>query len=234
MTSKPAPQEPPSRTDDQFPVFLPRSDMQNSIYLDKPAHQAALSRHFGKPDTTIILSEIPVNLRPSQRRDHRIPDLLVAFNVSFGTAIGQRGYAILEQGKPPDFVLEVASLTTGRNDYREKRVDYAAFGIPEYWRFDPSGGRYHDAPLAGDRLVGDAYQPIPVVQSDATHHWGHSEVLGLHLCWEESQLRWWDPAARRYLPTYDEIDEERVAALGRAEDAEARIRELEARLRDSQ
>ena len=63
-------------------------------------------------------------------------------------------------------MLEVASVTTGRNDYTRKRDDYAAFGVPEYWRFDPSGGEYHDAPLAGDHLVDGVYHPIEVVQFD--------------------------------------------------------------------
>ena len=50
-------------------------------------------------------------------------------------------------------MLEVASPSTGRVDYTDKRRDYERFGILEYWRFDPSGGEYHDAALAGDRLV---------------------------------------------------------------------------------
>ena len=48
--------------------------------------------------------------------------------------------------------MEIASRSTGRTDTREKRVEYAALGIPEYWRFDETG-RYHRTRLAGDRLV---------------------------------------------------------------------------------
>ena len=68
------------------------------------------------------------------------------------------------------------------NDYAERRNDYAAFGIPEYWRFDPTGGQYYETGLAGDRLVDGVYQPITIVHTDATHHWGHSEVLNLDIC----------------------------------------------------
>ena len=46
----------------------------------------------------------------------------------------QRGYAINRLGKAPDFVLEVASPTTGRADYTDKRDDYERFGVKEYWR----------------------------------------------------------------------------------------------------
>ena len=200
--------------------------MQNSIYLDAPAHQAALSHHFGIPDTTIVLSEVPIGRTVRQRQGLRVPDLLVAFGVVHAGVIGRRGYSIEEHGKPPDFVLEVASVTTGQNDYTQKRDDYAAFGVPEYWRFDPSGGEYrgeyHDAPLAGDHLVDGVYQPIEVVQFGESSYRGHSAELGLDLCWEDGQLRWYDPASGCYLLTYD-------AALERVRELEDQVRRLQGR-----
>ena len=115
---------------------------------------------------------------------------------------------------------------------------------PLYWRFDPSGGQHHDAPLAGDRLVEGTYQPVGIQEMGPGHLHGHSDVLGLDLCWEDGRLRWWDSAAQRYLMTFDETDEARieeeaarVAAEARADSenearaaAEARVRELEAEL----
>ena len=106
------------------------------------------------------------------------------------------------QGKPPDFVLEIAS-PTGRNDYTGKRDDYAVYGAPEYWRFDSYGGRSHDTALPGDRLIDGVYRPISIVQVDEKRYWGLSEVLSSYLCWEVGQLRWYDPAARGYLRTFD-------------------------------
>ena len=142
-----------------FPDFPPRDDMQNSLHPDQPAHQATLRRHFGSDDTTIVLSEIPVRWSPGQTEGHRIPDLPIAFDIDFNLAVEQMGYSIRDQGKPPDFVLEIAFPSTGQRDYTGKRNDYVAFGIPEYWRFDPSGVQHHDAPLAGDLLVEGTYQP---------------------------------------------------------------------------
>ena len=101
-------------------------------------------------------------------------------------------------------MLEVGSPTTALNDYTTKRDGYAAFGIPEYWRFDPTGGERYPTGLAGDRLVEGAYQPMSIVQVDSDNFWGHSDVLNLDLCWELGRLRWWDPVAQRYLTTYDE------------------------------
>ena len=169
-----------------------------------------------------MLSEVPIGRTVRQRQGLHVPDLLVAFGVDRAGVIDRRGYSIEEYGKPPDFVLEVASVTTGQNDYTQKRDDYAAFGVPEYWRFDPSGGEYHDAPLAGDHLVDGVYQPIDAVQVDESRHRGHSAVLGLDLCWEDGQLRWYDPGNDRYLLTYD-------AALERVRELEDQVRRLQGR-----
>ena len=229
MTSKLTTQAAAPERLEQFPHFPPRDDMQNFLYLYRESYPAALVRHFENRDTTLVLCEAPVYWYPT--RYARIPDLLVAFNIDPAAAINRNGYSIEEHSKPPDFVLEVASPTTARNDYTQKREDYAAFGIPEYWRFDPTGGRWYDAPLAGDRLVKGAYQPIDVTRSDERNLWGHSEALDLALCWEEGRLRWWDPATAQYLLTHDEEAEGRIAERQARIAAEARLRELEEELR---
>ena len=229
MTSKLTTQtEAPERLA-QFPDFPPRDDMQNYLHLYIAGYGVALTRHLDNPETTLVFSEIPVYWYPSQIV--RIPDLLVAFNVNPAAAIAARGYSIEEHGKPPDFVLEVASPTTARNDYTYKRLDYAAFGIPEYWRFDPTGGQWYDAALAGDRLVDGAYQPIDISRSADGNFRGHSAALNLTLCWEAGRLRWWIPAAGQYLLTHDEEAAGHVAEREARLAAEARLRELEAELR---
>ena len=89
----------------------------------------------------------------------RYPDLLVAFGVAPEAYRESNGYVIEEQGKPPDWVLEI----TGRNDVGEKRDFYERLGIGEYWRFDHTpDGRWHGARLAGDRLVDDEYVAIEI------------------------------------------------------------------------
>ena len=241
MTSRLRQTSQPGEALEAFPEFPPRDDMQNFLHLYRIGHLSMLIRHFGSPETTVIASEAPVAWRPSGGPGVRIPDLLIAFNVSFASLVDRNGYAIEVQGKPPDFVLEVASPHTARNDYTGKRMDYAAFGIREYWRFDPTGGDRYPAALAGDRLVDGAYQPMEIVQTGERHFRGHSDALNLDLCWEQGQLRWWDPAQGRYLETHDEEADARVAAEARAgmaearaDVAEARVRELEEKLRRRQ
>ena len=226
MTSKLRQQTLKSGTLEIFPDFPPRDDMQNALHLHRPALQAALTEHLGNFESTIVLSEIPVRWTPSQTRGHRIPDLLVAFNIDREQAEFQNGYSIRDLGKPPDFVLEVASVRTAENDVGPKRRDYANFGIPEYWRFDPTGNRRYDAPIAGDRLTAGSYQPIEIIEVESEHLHGHSDVLNLGLCWNHGNLRWYDPATGQHLLTLAEERQARIAA-------EERIRQLEEQLGNS-
>ncbi len=227
---------------EQFPERPPRNDMQNSLFLNRPGHPIAVERHLGSLNTTLVISEMPIGWNLRQRRGLLYPDLLIAFNVDRDEAIARRGFAIGTQGKPPDFVLEIASLHTAENDYTNKRARYAVFGVPEYWRYDPTGSDYYPAPLEGDRLVDGKYQPIDISAVDDNSHRGHSEVLNLTLCWEHGQLRWWDPVEERYLRTHEDEAEERIATESRLsaaeaqriaerQAAEARIRQLEEELR---
>lgn len=196
----------------QFPDFPPRTDMMNSTHLHDPGNQAALRLHLGSPDTTVVLSEVPIHWDiPAGRAGVRIPDLLVAFNIRRGQVIDSKGYSIQEQGKPPDFVLEIASDSTANNDIGDKRRAYANFDIGEYWLFDPDWGRRYPAGLMGWTLVDGRYEPIVIHQYAPGMYYGYSAALGLYLCWEHGVLRWYDPAAG-YLRTHDEERNGRVAA----------------------
>ena len=249
MTSKLNKQAASRKGKGQFPDFPPRDDMQNPLHIYVPGYLTTLSRHFGSPDTTLVFSEVPVGHRTSQRQGILIPDLIVAFDVNAQQVIEQWGFAIEDQGKPPDFVMEVASPHTYRNDIGRKRTGYQAYGVPEYWRYDGSGGRWYPQALAGDRLVDGTYQPI-AIESDGGSYWGYSEALGLTVCWEEGKLRWWDSVSGQYLATHAEEADAREAKreaqrLGREEllaerqarlEAEERVRQLEeqvARLRQT-
>ena len=130
------------------------------------------------------------------------PDCMVAFGMPRPKqeVVEANGYTISELGKPPDFVLEVASKSTGRRDYTEKRAIYAGLGVPEYWRFDYTEGDFHDAALAGDRLTpSGGYEPITVTRTPAGIYRGYSAVLNLELHWDNGQLRFWNPDTADYV-----------------------------------
>ena len=79
-------------------------------------------------------------------------------------------------------MLEVASRSTGHIDVQDQPADYAALGIPEYWRFDETG-ESHGARLIGERLVGDLYKPIELLELSDGSLENYNEVLSLEERW---------------------------------------------------
>ncbi len=202
--------------------------MTNYEYLHGVGSGLHLSRHFGNRNTTLVSADLWVAPAPrSGTRGLRRPDLLIAFDVNPAACKETRGYLISEQGKPPDFVLEVASESTAHVDVEQKPRDYAVLGIPEYWRFDATG-EFHGTRLAGDRLVGDNYEPIPIAELPDGSLQGYSAVLNLYLRAEQGGLGWYDPETGQHIPTFDDRQAALLQAEARADSAEARIRELEA------
>ncbi len=233
---------------ERFPEYPPRDDMQNWLYLYETAVVTTLAIHYaGEPNVTVA-SEVPVGPSLPVRADARIPDLMMVRDGDRALMEEQRGYAIDRQGKAPNFVLEVASPTTGRADYTDKRRDYERFGVTEYWRFDPNGGEYHDAALAGDLLVDSVYQPIAIEMLGEDRLRGYSDALGLYVCWEDGMLRFFDPGTESYLRSHDEAEARaeveragRMATQARAEEehagrlaAQARAAAAEARAEEEQ
>ena len=107
------------------------------------------------------------------------PDCYVVFDVDARAIVGHNSFRVWQWGKPPDFVLEIASESTALNDLTAKRDIYARIGALEYWRFDPSGGDLYGEPLAGERLVDGRYEPYPIHTADDGDIWAHSEALNL-------------------------------------------------------
>ena len=185
-----------------------------------------LRHHLGRRETTLITGEqyLCDIVRP-KLAGARYPDLLIAFNADLEAHRSNNGYIISEQGKPPDFVLEIASESTGKVDTGRKRRDYANMGIPEYWRFDETGD-HHGTRLAGDRLVGNQYHPLTIEETEDGALQGYSPVLNLLLRWEMGLLKWHDPETGQHIATYVEEREARIR------EREARIRERDARLQE--
>ena len=190
-----------------------------------------LAQHLGNPETTLV--EADRWIAPDtdfDKRRARYPDLLVAFGVDPVAYEASNGYIVSQQGKPPDFVLEVASESTGEMDVGSKKDFYAALGIPEYWRFDETG-EYHGAKLAGDVLVEGRYEQMEIEELPGGVLQGYSPALNLNLRWEEGRLAWHDPATGRPITTLEDERSRADTAEARADAAEARNRELEKELR---
>ena len=211
----------------KFPDFPPRDDMQNTKYIYSASIITALMNYLGSSDSVYVGSEVPLGWSASVRKGVLIPDLMVARNCDAGRIDGQDGYEMRSQPGPPEFVLEVASAGTAKRDYIAKRAGYADYGVSEYWRFDPTDGRRYPAGLAGDRLAGGAYAPIELEYYGANNKRGYSEALGLYVCWEDGELRLYNPMSEGYLRTHEESEARADEAMARA-DAESEARRTEA------
>ena len=143
-------------------------------------------------------------------------------------------YLLWKESKGPDFVLEITSASTRREDEGRKRGIYAALGVGEYFLYDPRGD-YLAPPLQGFRLWEGEYRSLPAV---AVLPGGgmavYSEVLGLELRDrpEERMLRLHDPQTGRDLLTYREEAAARREEAAARQAAEVRVAKLEAHLRD--
>ena len=222
-----------------------KRDMEQFINYNRAAIGNTLYRHFAHRPDVLIGGESYICFERRQPQSEWLwPDLLFAFGVNPEVIIPNNGYEIEDAGKPPDLVMEVASKTTGRRDYTVKRVGYAGFGIGEYWRFDYTGGEYHDAPLAGDLLVNGRYERIPLTTDDPGKRHGmlsgYSPVLDLYLCWDNGKLRFYDPKTDEFLLDPAELEAalaateaDRDAIQAERDAANERIRQLEAQLRDN-
>lgn len=244
-TAKPIPstvaKAPPSGSGFRLPDIPerhPDEKMTSSKHLSITGNAHHLVQHLGNPETTLVSADRWIIAETGTFRElARYPDLLIAFDVDPALYEASNGYIISEQGNPPDFVLEVASASTASIDVTDKRDDYAALGISEYWRFDETG-EHHGARLAGDRLVDGVYQSIEIVEIAAGVHQGYSATLNLLLRWDDGRLQWIDPATEEHIATFDSererADREREARLTAEAERNAereRARELEAELR---
>ena len=165
---------------------------------------------------------------PSNLNVRRQPDIYLAFGVDQAAIRRRKLYLPWEAGKPPDLALEVGSGSTGSEDTIVKPRVYAAIGISEYWRFDPSGGDHHGEPMSGWVLRDGEYQPVELTTEPDGVLKGYSDLMGLYLCWDEGWPRFYDPATETYLENWRQ---ERASFEATLADREARIRELEDKLR---
>ncbi|MDH3599045.1 MAG: Uma2 family endonuclease [Candidatus Tectomicrobia bacterium] len=203
---------------------MAESDFQRRALMDAVG---ALDVYFQDRDDIYVSGNLFIYYEEGNPKSVVAPDVFVVIGAE---KRDRPSYMLWLEPKGPDFVLEVTSRSTRSEDQGPKRGTYAFLGVREYWQYDPTGD-YLTPPLRGLRLVGSNYEPLPATALSGGDVSSHSSVLGLELRLEQGRLRFYDPATRQPLLTLREAEAEvrREAAARQA--AEARIAELEARLR---
>lgn len=157
------------------------------------------------------------------RRRHVSPDVLVVKSIDNHQ---RPNYLLWEEGKGPDVVIELTSSSTRHQDLHQKYALYQdTLRVKEYFLFDPLGD-YLTPPLQGHRLRRGQYHPIRAVAGRLP-----SQVLRLHLEGTGRELRLYDPAVGRWLPTLEERTTQAEMALQQAEAENERLRRELAELR---
>ena len=184
------------------PPPLPEGMLQNPIIIYL---YSAIDAFFSGRAGVFVDTNTFIYYDRSDRNRRIAPDLYVALGVDADAIRRRNGYLIWEVGKPPDFVIEVASSSTARNDLTAKRELYARIGIGEYWRSDPSAGDLYGAPLIGEMLVSGEYRLIETHTGSDGDLWAHSPTLDLDFHWESDRLQVLDPSENRFFRSYIEL-----------------------------
>ena len=150
--------------DGELVEMPPESDRNNLISLNLLVEffkfvPIKLIRH---KDTEIVVT--------GNRTRVRFPDLMILTEELFAAIDGRRA-TITQDMPPPALVVEVVSpgKVNEDRDYRYKRSEYAARGIPEYWIVDPSqakvtvliwvDGLYEEAVFQGSNAIASTTFP---------------------------------------------------------------------------
>ena len=167
-----------------------------------------LKHHFRDVSDAYVSGNLLMYYEEGNIRKSVSPDVFVVFGVSKKR---RRTYRTWEEGHTPDFVLEVASKSTYRQDLTHKKELYASvLGVREYYIYDP----YHevDPYFLGYRLMDGAYKEIALVDERLP-----SLVLGLELGERDGVFGFYDPKRSVWLQPLEEQVKQEVQARQRAE-----------------
>jgi Uma2 family endonuclease len=184
----------------------------------------SLRRWFEADPMAYVSGNMMMYYVQGDKRKHVSPDVFVTLGIPDD---GRRrdAYFVWEEGKGHDFVVELTSKSTRREDQGGKLALYRdVLKVREYFLFDPYG-EYLTPPLKGFRLVEGQYQPIDPIEGRLP-----SQVTGLHLEPVVEDVRLYDPATARHLTTSRELPDalEQVLRENRRLEAIARERQAEA------
>lgn len=161
-------------------------EMESSLHYAQLALLVACLEWFWRNQNDFFIGAnltIYFSRQQLRNRDFRGPDF---FLVKQTQKRPRNSWVVWEEdGKYPDLVIELLSISTANVDKIAKKALYQnRFRTPEYFWFSPETLEFE-----GFRLIGHEYQAIALNQQG----WRWSQELGLYLGIEANQLRYFTP-----------------------------------------
>ena len=192
--------------------FLPDNPLQARAVMNV---RSALQHHFDKVANVVLEGDMFVYYEEGNPAASIAPDIYVVLDHDLGD---RPVYKIWEEGKPPDFALEVISPSSKIRNSEDKRELYERLGIGEYFLFQPDP-RQRGRRLVGYRLWGRSYAEVPAEPGGALH----STALGVSMRVEGTNLRLRSLASGRDYEWIEEHPRNLEAADAKIAAADAKI-----------
>jgi Uma2 family endonuclease len=187
----------------------------------------ALDLHFQTQPEVYVSGNLLIYYQPGNPKASVAPDVFIVFGVQKRP---RRIYQTWVEGKAPQVIIEITSHTTKTKDEKDKPLLYQRLGVTEYFQYDPTGDYLRPA-LRGRRLNElQQYQEMSIETLTNGTLSLTSPLLGLDLHLYQGQLRLFNPLNGDYLLTYAEAECARRTAEAQVQEAQAKIKQLEAEL----
>ena len=116
--------------------FLPENPLQAHAVMNV---RFALQHHFDQVDNVVLEGDMFLYYEEGNPDASIAPDVYVVLDHDLGDRLV---YKLWEEGKPPDFALEVISPSSELRNAKKKRALYEKLGIGEYFLFQPDPRRH--------------------------------------------------------------------------------------------
>ena len=184
-------------------IPMAETDLHRNLMFD---FIKMLTHYFKDRNDVYVSGNLLIYYEEGNRKKSVAPDVFVVFGVSEKL---RRTYLTWEEGKTPDFVLEVASTSTYKEDIGRKMELYTSIlKVKEYYIYDPYGEINPN--FIGFRLIDNAYQEIDFVQERLPSH-----ILGLELGERDDVLGLYNPTSQEWLQPPEQRAENAEAELAR-------------------
>ena len=203
--------------------FLPDNPLQARAVVRL---RTDLEAHFRHVRNVVLEGDMFMYYEEGNPAASIAPDVYVVLEHDLGD---RPVYKFWEEGRPPDFALEVVSPSSETRNHEDKRALYARLGIAEYFLFQPDVKRVGPR-LWGFRLWGREYVELRAGAGGELI----SERLGVTLRPEGAYIRVRNRETGEDYAWRDEISDAHQAEKQRADSAERRIESAEQRIESAE